>query len=165
MQFGLVVGLDGGEPVFELLLAAAAGHDLGEAAHVGGQGVEVRAAFLQVCELCPVALRQAVSTFDSLGARAAATQARRRMRELGIGNIPRGPRPGTRSAPAGLTAREQEVLALLTEGLSDKEISRRLVLSDRTVHHHVSAILSKIGVTSRSAAAVEAARMGIGTPI
>ncbi len=111
------------------------------------------------------ALRQAVSTFDSLGARLAATAARRRMKELSIGNIPRGPRPGTRSAPAGLTAREQEVLALLTEGLSDKEISRRLVISSRTVHHHVSAILSKIGVTSRSAAAVEAARMGIGTPI
>jgi DNA-binding NarL/FixJ family response regulator len=43
--------------------------------------------------------------------------------------------------------------------------SHRLVISDRTVHHHVSAILSKIGVTSRSAAAVEAARMRIGTPI
>jgi DNA-binding NarL/FixJ family response regulator len=43
--------------------------------------------------------------------------------------------------------------------------SHRLVISDRTVHHHVSAILSKIGVTSRSAAAVEAARMRISTPI
>ena len=53
----------------------------------------------------------------------------------------------------------------LTEGLPDKEISHRLVISERTVHHHVSAILSKIGVTSRSAAAREAARMGIGTPI
>jgi DNA-binding CsgD family transcriptional regulator len=111
------------------------------------------------------ALRQAASTFDDLGARVAATQVRRRMKELGIGNIPRGPRSGTRDAPAGLTAREQEVLALLTEGLSDREISRRLVISDRTVHHHVSAILSKIGVTSRSAAVVKAARMGIGTPI
>jgi DNA-binding NarL/FixJ family response regulator len=87
------------------------------------------------------------------------------MRQLGIGNIPRGPRPSTRSAPAGLTAREQEVLALLAEGLQDKEISHRLVISERTVHHHVSAILSKIGVTSRSAAAREAARMGIGAPI
>ncbi len=111
------------------------------------------------------ALRQAVGTFDTLGAQMASAQARRRMKELGIGNIPRGPRPGTRSAPAGLTAREQEVLALVTEGLPDKEISHRLVISERTVHHHVSAILSKIGVTSRSAAAREAVRMGIGTPI
>jgi len=110
-------------------------------------------------------LRRAIGTFDALGAGPALSQARRRMRQLGITNIPRGPRPGTRSAPGGLTVREQEVLALLTEGLQDKEISRRLVISERTVHHHVSAILSKIGVTSRSAAVREAARMGIGAPI
>lgn len=111
------------------------------------------------------ALRQAFSTLDFLGAEAALRQARRRMKELGVGNIPRGPRPATRSAPGGLTGREQEVLALLTEGLPDREISRRLVISERTVHHHVSAILAKIGVTSRSAAVREAARMGNGTPI
>jgi len=64
---------------------------------------------------------------------------------------------------AGLTAREQEVLALLTEGLSNREISRRLVISERTAHHHVSAVLSKIGVSSRAAAVREAARLGIGT--
>src|SRR6185437_11900390 len=69
-------------------------------------------------------------------------------------------------APAGLAAREQEVLALLTEGLPDREISARLFISERTVYHHVSAVLSKIGVSSRTAAAREAAReaarMGIG---
>ena len=63
-------------------------------------------------------LRQAIWTFDSLGAEATSARARRRMKELGIKNIPRGPRPGTRSAPAGLTTREQEVLALLTEGVA-----------------------------------------------
>jgi DNA-binding CsgD family transcriptional regulator/tetratricopeptide (TPR) repeat protein len=110
-------------------------------------------------------IRKAICTFDTLGAEAASTRARRRMRELGIGNIPRGPRPATRSAPGGLTAREQEVLVLLVEGLPDKAISHRLVISERTVHHHVSAILAKIGVTSRSAAGREAVRMGIGTPI
>src|SRR5215469_5258007 len=110
-------------------------------------------------------LRQAICTFDNLGAEATSACARRRMRELGIGNIPRGPRPSTRSALGGLTVREQEVLALLTEGLQDKEIARRLVISERTVHHHVSAILSKFGVTSRSAAAREAVRMGIEAPI
>src|ERR1039457_7347894 len=46
VQFGLVVGLGGGEPAFQFLLAAAAGHDLGEAAHVGGQGVQVGAGVL-----------------------------------------------------------------------------------------------------------------------
>jgi DNA-binding CsgD family transcriptional regulator len=105
-------------------------------------------------------LRQALGVLDGLGARAAAA-AGRRMRQLGITAIPRGPRAATRAGPAGLTARRQEVLALLAEGLPDREISRRLVISERTVHHHVSAVLSKIGVSSRTAAAREAARMGI----
>ena len=72
------------------------------------------------------------------------------MKALGIKAIPRGPRPATRAAPAGLTAREQEVLALIVQGLPDREISRQLFISERTVHHHVSAVLAKIGVTSRT---------------
>jgi len=55
-------------------------------------------------------------------------------------------------------------LPLLAEGLADKEISRRLFISERTVHHHVSSVLSKIGVSSRTAAARRAAEMGIGAP-
>jgi DNA-binding NarL/FixJ family response regulator len=85
-------------------------------------------------------------------------------KELGwaYGNLAgSGPRPAARAAPAGLTPREQEVLALLADGLPDREISERPFISERTVHHHVSAVLSKIGVSSRSAAAREAARMGI----
>ena len=109
-------------------------------------------------------LRQALAVFDGLGARAAASVARRRMKELGARVIPRGPRQSTRAAPAGLTAREQEVLALLSDGLPNREISTRLFISERTVHHHVSAVLSKIGVSSRTAAAREADRLGIGGP-
>ncbi len=109
-------------------------------------------------------LRQALVAFDGLGARAAAAVARRRMKDLGVRVIPRGPRPATRAAPAGLTAREQEVLALVADGLPDREISRRLFISERTVQHHVSAVLSKIGVSSRTAAAREAARMRIAAP-
>jgi DNA-binding CsgD family transcriptional regulator len=108
-------------------------------------------------------LRAALAVLDDLGARATAAAARRRMKELGMTSIPRGPRAATRAAPAGLTAREQEVLALLSQGLADKEISQRLFISERTVHHHVSAVLSKIGVPSRTAAAREAARLGIGS--
>ena len=109
-------------------------------------------------------LRDGLQTLDDLGARAAAAVARRRMKALGMRAIPRGPRPATRVAPAGLTAREQEVLALLAEGLPDREISRRLFISERTVQHHVSAVLAKIGVSSRTAAAREAGRLGIGSP-
>jgi DNA-binding NarL/FixJ family response regulator len=53
------------------------------------------------------------------------------------------------------------VLALLSQGLPDREISRRLFISERTVHHHVSAVLAKVGVSSRTAAAREAARLGM----
>jgi DNA-binding CsgD family transcriptional regulator/tetratricopeptide (TPR) repeat protein len=106
-------------------------------------------------------LRTALQVFDDLGARAAAAVGRRRMRQLGITAIPRGPRATTRTTSAGLTAREQQVLALVAEGLPDREISQRLFISERTVHHHVSAILGKIGVQSRSAAGREAARLGI----
>jgi len=109
------------------------------------------------------ALRAALTALDQLGARAAAAVARKRMRDLGLRAIPRGPRPATRAAPAGLTAREQEILALVTEGLADREISQRLFISERTVQHHVSAVLSKIGVSSRVAAAREATRIGLGS--
>jgi DNA-binding CsgD family transcriptional regulator/tetratricopeptide (TPR) repeat protein len=106
-------------------------------------------------------MREAHSTFENLGARATAAVTRRRMRELGIRAIPRGPRATTRAAPAGLTLREQEILALISEGLANREIAGRLFISERTVDHHVSSVLAKIGVSSRTAAAREAARMGL----
>ena len=72
-------------------------------------------------------------------------------------------RATTRAHPAGLTAREAEVLALVAEGLPDAAIAVRLVLSRRTVEHHVAAVLTKLGVGSRhlaAAAAAEAVRAG-----
>lgn len=60
-----------------------------------------------------------------------------------------------------LTDREQEVLALLAEGLSNKEIARRLRISDHTVKFHVNAILGKLGAHTRTEAVSRAARRGL----
>jgi DNA-binding CsgD family transcriptional regulator len=98
------------------------------------------------------ALRTALAEFRALGAAPAADIAAARLRALGARSVPRGPRARTRSNPSGLTTRELEVLALLADGLRNREIAERLVVSERTVDHHVSAILRKLGVKSRAAA-------------
>jgi DNA-binding CsgD family transcriptional regulator len=110
------------------------------------------------------ALRQALDELQALGARPAAAIIARRLRELGERGLPRGPRPKTRANPAGLTARELEVLGLLADGLRNAQIAERLVLSGKTVDHHVSAVLRKLDVRSRGEATAEAARLGLLSP-
>jgi DNA-binding CsgD family transcriptional regulator len=107
------------------------------------------------------ALRRSLDEFQRLGARPAAAMVARRLRERGARGLPRGPRPLTRQNPANLTPREVEVLALVAQGLRNAEIARRLVLSQKTVEHHVSAILRKLEVTTRGQAASTAMRLGL----
>ncbi len=102
-------------------------------------------------------VRQAIEALASLGARPAAAIVARRLRERGVRGVPRGPRPRTRENPAGLTARELEVLALLAEGRRNAQIAHQLVVSEKTVDHHVSAILRKLDVHTRGEAAAAAA--------
>jgi DNA-binding NarL/FixJ family response regulator len=83
------------------------------------------------------------------------------MRELGVRTIPRGARSTTRANPAGLTTRELDVLRLITQGLRNSDIAEELVVSAKTVDHHVSSVLSKLGVSSRADAAREAIRLGV----
>ncbi len=61
-------------------------------------------------------------------------------------------RPASGSYPAGLTAREVEVLALVAQGLTDAEVAEKLVLSPRTVNAHLTSIYNKLGVNTRAAA-------------
>jgi DNA-binding CsgD family transcriptional regulator/tetratricopeptide (TPR) repeat protein len=96
--------------------------------------------------------RDALAILDQLGAAPAAQALRRQMRMQGVRSVPRGSRMSTRSNPHGLTGRETEILALLSEGLRNSVIAKRLFLSTKTVDHHVSAILAKLGVPSRAEA-------------
>jgi DNA-binding CsgD family transcriptional regulator len=107
------------------------------------------------------AQRRGLAELQRLGAHAAARRVARALRERGLRDVHRGPRAATRANPAGLTARELEVVALVAEGLRNAEIAGRLFVSEKTVAHHVSAILRKLDVDTRSQAGAEAARLGI----
>ena len=96
---------------------------------------------------------EGIAVLDALDAAPAARIGRQRLRDLGVARVPRGPVSTTRSNPAGLTERQLDVLALLADGLTNGEIAARLVVSTRTVDHHVSAVLAKLGVTTRREAA------------
>ena len=107
------------------------------------------------------ALRDALSIFTDLGAGAAAGVTRQAMRERGVRSIPAGPRAATRAHPLGLTRREHEVLDLIVDGRTNAEIAGQLFISAKTVDHHVSAVLAKLGVPDRNAAARQAAQLGV----
>jgi DNA-binding CsgD family transcriptional regulator len=99
------------------------------------------------------AVREALRSVERLGATRAAEAIIRDLRSRGERRIPRRSRASTRANMAGLTQREVEVLELLAEGLRDAEIAERLTVSRRTVGHHVSAVLRKLDVRSRTEAA------------
>jgi DNA-binding CsgD family transcriptional regulator len=137
----------------------------GDAAHAAelwdrlGYRYEAALALLDAKE--EALLRESLARLSDLGAEAAARLVRQRMRDLGIRSIPTGARTATRAHPRGLTAREQEILELLSQGQSNEEISASLFISVRTAEHHVSAILGKLGVTTRKDAAEEARKLGL----
>jgi DNA-binding CsgD family transcriptional regulator/tetratricopeptide (TPR) repeat protein len=102
-------------------------------------------------------LLRALVQLQELDAQPAARFVARRLRARGVRGLPRGSRPTTRRNPAGLTRRELEVLALLTDGLRNGEIADRLYLSVKTVDSHVAAILRKLDSRNRG----EAVRIAI----
>jgi ATP/maltotriose-dependent transcriptional regulator MalT len=126
---GLAMPLDAGEARIELARALAP----------------------EAPELAVAEARAAQTAFRSLGAARALDAAAAVLRELGAGTGPRARTEGE------LSAREQEVLALLTQGLSNARIAQTLFISQKTAGHHVSSILSKLGVSNRTEAAARAA--------
>lgn len=107
------------------------------------------------------ALREAIAILDGLGATAAVNVVRAEMRRRGFTAIPRGVRSATRADRFGLTRRQREVFDLMAVGLTNADIGTRLFLSERTVEHHVAAVLEKLGVDSRRAAVRLAAEAGV----
>lgn len=107
----------------------------------------------------PRVVREAHAAFSRLGAKAAADRAAQRLAHMGA-PIPRGPRRTTARHPALLTVREAEVAAFMADGLSNREIAVRLVLSEKTVGHHASAVLAKLGIHRRAEVARALERSG-----
>jgi DNA-binding NarL/FixJ family response regulator len=148
--------ITGGQPppvrcaqIFTLELAG----DWDAAAQTWAQrGCGYDAALAQLAGDVP-ALAQALRAFESLGARPAAAIAKARLRAQGARYGTRGPRPGTRANPHGLTNRQLEILGLVRDGLTGPQIAARLHISPKTADHHVTAILAKLGVRSRAEAA------------
>ncbi|MGY1700366.1 ATP-binding protein [Geodermatophilus sp. SYSU D00766] len=108
----------------------------------------------------PAALAEALETARALGAAPLAARVTRRLRALGL-PVRHGRRGTTRAHPAGLTARQEEVLRLLAEGLTNAEIATRLVVSPRTAEHHVTAVLGRLGVRGRREAIRRAGELGL----
>jgi len=97
--------------------------------------------------------REALAALEALGAGPEADAAAALLRSLGV--------KAARSGPKGigvLTKREQEVLALLGEGLSNRQIAERLVVAPKTAENHVSSVLFKLQLTGRAQAAAYAVR-------
>jgi DNA-binding NarL/FixJ family response regulator len=108
-----------------------------------------------------VSIRRGLEELQRLGARRTAALVVRRLRRRGVRDLRQGPRAATRENPSGLTSRELDVLRLVATGMRNSQIAEQLVVSPKTVDHHVSAILSKLGVKTRTEAAARANRLGI----
>jgi DNA-binding CsgD family transcriptional regulator len=96
-------------------------------------------------------LHEAQLIFERLGAEPAVERVRALLRQRGARRVRRGPQPRTRGDPLGLTARERQVFELARQGLTNAGIAGRLHRSERTVEHHVAAVLHKLGVDNRVA--------------
>ena len=92
---------------------------------------------------------RAVEQLDQLGATAVADRQRLLMRQQGWVAVPQRRRTSTLANPSGLTNRQLDVAKLVARGLTNAEIAQRLYISPKTADHHVSAVLTKLGVANR----------------
>ncbi len=105
--------------------------------------------------------REALIIMQQLNAVVVSQKLKLEMRHAGLKKIPRGKRDSTKANILELTNRELEVLQLLNGGTQNKEIAATLFISAKTVDHHISSILFKLGTPSRAKAVEVAIRLGI----
>ena len=145
------------------LQAAGRWRETAAAWEAAGCPYERAAALAESAE--PEYLLVALRLLQDLGAEPLSRIVAARLREAGVAHVPRGPSAASRRNPAGLTARQMEVVDLLAQGLTNAAIAERLVLSVRTVDSHVAAILAKLGAADRADAVRRARERGVlGTP-
>lgn len=102
-----------------------------------------------------------------------ADELRRSIKAAAAGQVQLSPEAATRlmrevrapDSPEALTERETEVLRLVAQGMGNKQIARMLEIGEKTVKTHVSNILAKLGVQSRTQAALYAVEIGLASPI
>jgi DNA-binding CsgD family transcriptional regulator len=157
------VGIDADQPEFarEPFLRAANGDHAGAGEQFAALGWRYHAALAFHDAGDAESLRRALEILHEIGARPLARIVTRRLQAIGVQSIARGPRPSTRANEAGLTARELEILELASGNRSNREIAAELVVSVRTVEHHMSAVLAKLGASGRSDAVARADELGL----
>jgi DNA-binding CsgD family transcriptional regulator len=149
------------EPVAEPhRLAFAGAHE--EAAAWWRQAGEPFAEAMALADSSLPELRvRGVALLDGLGATGTADRLRVLLRNDGIDEVPARPRASTRANPGGLTNRQLDVAKLMARGFTNAEIAARLYISPKTADHHVSAVLTKLGATSRRTVMMRADEYGL----
>jgi DNA-binding NarL/FixJ family response regulator len=103
----------------------------------------------------------ALGDLERMGAWATADRARGVLRARGLSRVPARRRVTTVANPAGLTSRQLDVARLVAKGLTNAELAQRLYISTRTADHHVSAVLTKLGLGTRRDVVRRASELGL----
>ncbi|HEX4688340.1 MAG TPA: AAA family ATPase [Nocardioides sp.] len=102
-----------------------------------------------------------IELLDRIGAIGTADRRRIELRAEGVAQVPQRPRASTRANPSGLTNRQLDVAKLVARGFTNAEIAGRLFISPKTADHHVSAVLTKLGLPNRRAVVLRADELGL----